>query len=40
MGTPSVTVTFSADAGSPTLAECLERLLSHLNLEEPEKDTV
>ncbi len=34
----SVTVRFSAEENAPTLSECLERLLCHLNtepLEEP-----
>ncbi len=38
MGTQSVTVTFSTEAGSRTLADCLEQLLSNLNLEATEGD--
>lgn len=38
MGTQSVTVTFSAEEGSRTLADCLEQLLSNLNLEATEGD--
>lgn len=34
----SVTVTFSTEEGSPTLADCLEQLLSNLNLEATEED--
>ena len=32
MGTQYVTVTFSTEAGSRTLADCLEQLLNHLDL--------
>ena len=38
MGTQYVTVTFSTEAGSRTLADCLEQLLSNLNLETTEED--
>lgn len=38
MGTQSVTVTFSTEKGSLTLADCLEKLLSNLNLEATEGD--
>lgn len=38
MGTQSVTVTFSTEAGGRTLADCLEQLLSNLNLEAMEGD--
>ena len=38
MGTQSVTVTFSTETGSRTLADCLEQLLSNLNLEATEGD--
>lgn len=40
MDTQFVTVTFSNDAGSRTLADCLEQLLNHLNLEPQGEDTV
>ena len=40
MGTQSVTVTFSTEAGSRTLADCLEQLLSNLNLEATEGDNL
>lgn len=33
----SVTVTFSTEEGSRTLADCLEQLLSNLNLDRPEE---
>ena len=39
MGTQSVTVTFSTEAGSRTLADCLEQLLSHLNPNPVEENT-
>ncbi len=38
MGTQYVTVTFSTEAGNRTLADCLEQLLSNLNLEATEGD--
>lgn len=38
MEIPSVTVTFSAEDNGRTLADCLESLLCHLNLETPEED--
>lgn len=40
MSTQSVTVTFSTEAGSRTLADCLEQLLSNLNLEATEGDNL
>lgn len=40
MGTQSVTVTFSTEAGSRTLVDCLEQLLSNLNLEATEGDNL
>lgn len=40
MGTQVVTVTFSTNAGSRTLADCLEQLLSNLNLEAQGEDAV
>lgn len=38
MGTQFVTVTFSTEAGSQTLEDCLDQLLRNLNLEATEKD--
>lgn len=36
MSKPYVTITFSTDEGSRTLADCLELLLGNINLETPE----
>lgn len=40
MNMPSVTVTFSDEAESQTLADCLEQLLSNLHLEATEEGEV
>lgn len=40
MGTQSVTITFSPEAPGRTLADCLEQLLSHLNLEAQGEEAV
>lgn len=37
METEAVTVIFSTETGAPTLAECLERLLSNVNPALPEE---